>query len=92
MQSTFSPLPVRRTFPLESPAEPNLYREQFPYSDIPRILFDGLEVPLNPPKDIWITDTTFRYGQQARPPYAPEQIALIFGLLHKLGGPKGVIR
>jgi len=77
---------------LTNPEKPNLFREQFPYSEIPRILFDQKTVPMAPPQDIWITDTTFRDGQQARPPYKPEQILHIFDLLHKLGGPQGIIR
>ena len=92
MDTVFIPLSARRTFVLEDVKEPNLYRDQFPYSEIPRIVFDGLDVPVRPAGDIWITDTTFRDGQQARPPYTPEQIAYIYGLLHKLGGPRGIIR
>ncbi len=79
-------------FELEDLKEPNLFREQFPYTEVPRILFDGQSVVPEPPQDIWITDTTFRDGQQARPPYAPEQIVHIFKLLNRLGGPKGIIR
>jgi isopropylmalate/homocitrate/citramalate synthase len=44
------------------------------------------------PNDIWITDTTFRDGQQSRQPYTVEQIVHIYDLLHKLSGPKGIIR
>ena len=88
----FAPLLRTSAFPLQDVSEPELYREQFPYAEIPRILFDGMDVPLAPAKDIWITDTTFRDGQQARPPYTPEQIVRIFELLHKLSGPNGVIR
>ncbi len=44
------------------------------------------------PEKIWITDTTFRDGQQSRPPYKPEQIVHIFDLLHRLGGDSGVIK
>ena len=73
-------------------SEPELYRDQFPYDDVPRILFDGHDVIPHPAHDIWITDTTFRDGQQSRPPYTPEQISTIFDLLHELGGPKGIIR
>lgn len=72
--------------------EPNLFREQFPYSQVPRILFENSVVVPDMPEDIWITDTTFRDGQQARSPYSPRQILHIFDLLHKLGGRNGVIR
>ncbi|MFC1510967.1 histone-lysine N-methyltransferase [Candidatus Margulisiibacteriota bacterium] len=71
---------------------PNLLRGMFPYSEVPKIAFDEETIPLNPPKDIWITDTTFRDGQQARPPYTVEEIVNIFKLLNKLGGPNGIIR
>ncbi len=89
---TFAMLSPRSAFPLQDVEEPELYREQFPYSEVPKTLFDGLDVPLAPAKEIWITDTTFRDGQQSRPPYTPEQIVAIFDLLHKLSGPNGVIR
>ena len=81
-----------RHFPLESVKEANLLREQFPYTEVPRIFFDGVEVPPSFPKEIWITDTTFRDGQQARPPYNPQHIVKIFDGLHRLGGEKGIIR
>lgn len=79
-------------FPLIDVTEPNLLRHDFPYATVPRITFDGKIVPLNLPNDFWITDTTFRDGQQARPPYTVKQIVDIFDLLHRLGGPNGVIR
>ncbi|MDA3808982.1 MAG: histone-lysine N-methyltransferase [Spirochaetaceae bacterium] len=75
-----------------NPGKPELFREQYPYSEVPKILFDEKTVPMAPPEKIWITDTTFRDGQQARPPYKPEQILHLFDLLHRLGGPKGIIR
>ncbi|MDA3901379.1 MAG: histone-lysine N-methyltransferase [Spirochaetes bacterium] len=74
------------------PDEPVLYRDQFPFTRIPRIIFDSTTVMTNPAPKLWITDTTFRDGQQSRPPYTPKQIADIFTLLHKLGGKKGLIR
>ncbi len=79
-------------YALQDVAEPNLYRDLFPYSQVPKIAFDGKAVPMNPPMDIWITDTTFRDGQQARPPYTIEQVVALYGFLHRLGGPRGVIR
>jgi citrate (Re)-synthase len=73
-------------------AEPNLYRETFPYSQFPKVIFDGKTVEYEIPEKIWITDTTFRDGQQARPPYTPEQILRIYDLLHKIDGDTGLIR
>ena len=55
-------------------------------------MFDERTVPMDPPEEIWITDTTFRDGQQSRPPYKPEQILHIYDLLHRLGGEKGIIK
>jgi len=49
-------------------------------------------VTSHPAKEFLITDSTFRDGQQARPPYTVEQIVHIFELLHRLGGPNGIIR
>ncbi len=72
--------------------EPNLMREQFPYHQPPKVLFDGLEVPADPPDEILITDTTFRDGQQARAPLEVPQIVRLYDLLHRLSGPNGVIR
>lgn len=72
--------------------EPNLMREIFPYDEVPRIDFDHKLLPIDPAEDIFITDTTFRDGQQARPPYTVKQIEIIFDFLHRLSGPHGVIR
>ncbi len=82
----------QHTHPVVDVEEPNLQREMFPYSEIPKTVFDGEVVDVKPASDIWITDTTFRDGQQARPPFTVEQISNIFDLLHRLGGPNGVIR
>jgi len=71
---------------------PNVYRNLFPYDEVPKVAFNNRVVPNNMPDDIWITDTTFRDGQQSRTPYLPEQILTMYDYLHKLGGPKGIIR
>jgi citrate (Re)-synthase len=83
---------TQTTYELQDIAEPNLFREMFPYTAIPRVEFDGQSVPMNPAEEIWITDTTFRDGQQARPPYSPEQIVEIYKLMHRLDGGSGLIR
>lgn len=89
---------------LVEPAEPNLVEDIFDYSLPPRIVFDGKlyedidgqTVTFDPAdalaRDLHITDTTFRDGQQARPPYTVEQQVKLYDYLAKLGGPNGVIR
>ncbi|MBD3184751.1 histone-lysine N-methyltransferase [Candidatus Poribacteria bacterium] len=72
--------------------EPNLLRDIYPYDSVPRIQFDYKIVPLDPAEDMFITDTTFRDGQQARTPYTTEQVLDLFDFLNRLGGPNGIIR
>jgi len=79
-------------FPLMDTQTPNLYRHIFPYDEVCRVEFDNQFIFIDPPEEIFITDTTFRDGQQARPPYTVEQIVDLFDMMHKLGGPNGVIR
>ena len=79
-------------YTLQDVEKPNTFRNMFPYEEIPKIPFNDRVVPHNMPKDIWITDTTFRDGQQSRAPYSTEQIVTIYDYLHKLGGPNGMIR
>ena len=84
--------PDEYRYELQDVAEPNLFRDIFPYTDIPKIPFNNRVVPMTPPEDIWITDTTFRDGQQALPPFSVEQILDLYDMMHRLGGPNGVIR
>ncbi len=93
-----------KTYELQDIPQPNLLEEMFPYSLPPLIQFegkikeeiDGKIVEFDPnevkTRDIHITDTTFRDGQQARPPYTKEQMVKLFEMLSRLGGPNGVIR
>ena len=79
-------------YSLQDVAEPNLYREIYDYKSIPKIAFNMRHVPEEMPHDIWITDTTFRDGQQSVSPFTPEQIVHLFKLMSRLGGPRGVVR
>ena len=72
--------------------EPNTFRNLFPYEEIPKIAFNDRIVPHSMPDGIWITDTTFRDGQQSRAPYSTDQIVTIFDYMHRLGGSQGKIR
>ena len=79
-------------YPLVDVEKPNIFRNLFPYDEVPKIAFNNRIVPHNMPDDIWITDTTFRDGQQSRAPYSTEQIVTIYDYFNKLGGPNGKIR
>jgi len=72
--------------------EANLFRNMYPYNDIPKLIFNQRIVPMNMPNDIYITDTTFRDGQQARSPYTVDEIVDLFTLLHKLDNGSGIVR
>lgn len=79
-------------YPLVDVEQPNIFRNLFPYEEVPKIAFNDRIVPHNFPDEIWITDTTFRDGQQSREPYTTEQIVTMYDYLHRLGGDKGIIR
>ncbi len=79
-------------YEIQDVKEPNLFREFFPYSEVPKIPFNHRIVPQYTPEEFWISDTTFRDGQQSRPPYTVKQIVDIYDMFHKLSGPNGVLR
>ncbi|MBQ1771049.1 MAG: 2-isopropylmalate synthase, partial [Clostridia bacterium] len=79
-------------YSLQDVKDPNLYRDIYNYEQIPKIPFNHRRVPMNMPEEIWISDTSFRDGQQSVNPYTPDQIVDLFKLLSRLGGPYGIIR
>ena len=79
-------------YSLQDVKDPVLYRDVYNYDEVPKVAFNHRRVPTSMPADIWITDTSFRDGQQSMNPYTPEQIEHLFKLLSKLGGPYGLIR
>ncbi len=81
-----------QAYPLIDVKEPNLYREYFTYDEVPKVVFNHRLVPMEVPEKIWITDTTFRDGQQSRQPYTVEQMTHLFDLIHRLSGPKGIVK
>jgi hypothetical protein len=70
-------------YKLQEPDEPNLYRDVFPYSEIPKCTFNHESAQ-------WILGRNLDHGhdlqgrQQSRAPYTPEKIVHIFKLLNKL--------
>jgi isopropylmalate/homocitrate/citramalate synthase len=79
-------------YTLQEVETPNLYRDLYPYTEVPKTPFNHRHVPMNVPDELWITDTTFRDGQQSRSPYTTAEMVDLYKLLHKLGGEKGIIR
>jgi citrate (Re)-synthase len=79
-------------YPLIDVEEPELFRNIFPYTEMVRVNFDHKIELIDPPDEIYITDTTFRDGQQARPPFTVKQIEDLYDFMHRLGGPHGIIR
>lgn len=83
---------MAKKYSLKDVKTPELYEEIFRYDKIPNATFDDKVAKLKLPEDFWITCTTFRDGQQARPPYTVEQIVQLYKFMHRLGGDKGIIR
>ena len=80
-----------RVFDLQEPEKPQFYRDLFPYTCICRTAFDDVLLAPRPAEEMRITDTTFRDGQQARPPYTVKQVAGMFDFLYRLGGKTGLV-
>ena len=83
---------IKYHYELQDVAEPELYRELYDYESIPKIAFNNRHVPINMPDEIWMTDTTFRDGQQSTSPFTVKQIVDLYKLMSRLGGPKGLVR
>lgn len=79
-------------YTLQEVEKPNLLRDLYEYTEVPKVSFNHRKVPMNMPEEIWITDTTFRDGQQSVEPYSVRQIVELYKLLSRLGGNKGIIR
>ena len=79
-------------YQLQDVKEPNLYGELYDYESIPKVAFNNRVVPMQMPDEIWITDTTFRDGQQSQSPFTVEQIVHLYKLLSRLGGSNGIVR
>ena len=79
-------------YSLQERSTPNLYRDLFDYQSVPKVSFNHRVVPMQMPAEVWITDTTFRDGQQATKPFTVEQITALYKMMHRLGGPRGLIR
>lgn len=69
-----------------------LYKDIFPYSEVPKTRFNNVLVPMDLQEEIWVTDTTFRDGQQSMASFEVDQISKIFDYLHIIDNGSGIIR
>jgi isopropylmalate/homocitrate/citramalate synthase len=76
----------------ESSQKPEFYKDIFPYDELPKVTFNNIQLPMDMPEDIWITDTTFRDGQQSISPFSVDQMVKLYSYLHKLDNNSGIIR
>lgn len=79
-------------YTLQDVPEPELFRALYDYKSIPKVAFNERHVPMITPSELWITDTTFRDGQQSTSPFAVDQIVEIYKMLSRLSGENGIIR
>ena len=61
-------------YELQDIEKPNLFKESMDYDSIPKTTFNLRRVPMYFPEEIWITDTTFRDGQQSRTPFSVSRL------------------
>ncbi|HHW94818.1 MAG TPA: 2-isopropylmalate synthase [Mogibacterium sp.] len=79
-------------YEVQDVSDPRLFREFFEYTEIPKVGFNFRTSPFGMPEQIYITDSTFRDGQQSREPYTTQQIVDLFKMISRLSGPNGIIR
>lgn len=79
-------------YSLQDVKDPVLYRDVYNYDEVPKVAFNHRRVPMSMPADIWITDTSFRDGQQSMNPYTPEPDRAPVQAPEQAGRPYGLIR
>ncbi|MDF2950093.1 MAG: 2-isopropylmalate synthase, partial [Sedimentibacter sp.] len=72
--------------------KPKLFKDIFPYDEIPKVKFNNIQLPMDIPENIWITDTTFRDGQQSMTNMHTEQMVRLYEYLHELDNESGIIK
>jgi isopropylmalate/homocitrate/citramalate synthase len=83
--------------------EPDLLERVFPFTEVPQIVFEGeawesidgrlveFDFAKRRSANLVLSDTTFRDGQQARPPYTRQQMLDLYRLLGRMSGPNQVV-
>ena len=71
-------------YALQDVKDPILFRDFYNYDEVPKVAFNHRRVPMAMPGEIWITDTSFRDGQQSVNPYTVDQSVHLYKLMSKL--------
>lgn len=71
---------------------PNYFREMFEYHKVPRIIIDGVSIDVDMPDKLYISDSTFREGQQAVSYLGVEKVLKIFDYIHYIDKNSGTIK
>jgi len=77
---------------LREPERPQLFREQLPFSEVPKLSWNHRLTPASVPADIWIVDSTFVSGRGGGLRLDPGAAVRLLEHLVRLGGQNGVIR
>lgn len=72
--------------------KPNYLRDIFSYKNFPKVIFNSKMIKTSIQKELYITDTTFRDGQQAICQLNLQETKELFILLSKLDNNSGIIR
>jgi 2-phosphinomethylmalic acid synthase len=70
---------------------PELFLDDFPEEGVPRIRLSP-EARARLPKEVWVTETTHRDGQQGGVPFSTEDAVRAYELLDRVSGPGRAIR
>lgn len=78
--------------PCTDVTEPKLYKDIYPYEELPKYVFENDAPKTALPDEIWVTDTTLRDGQQSMRAFTTEQSVAIYEYLHRIDNELGAIR
>ncbi len=70
---------------------PNLYKDIFPYEELPIYTFDNIIPQPDMEHDFKISDTTLRDGQQSMRAFSTDQSVRIYEFLHEIDNGSGII-
>lgn len=71
---------------------PNFFKDIFSYSQLPQMIIDGIHKDISIPSKLYISDSTFREGQQAVSYLGLDRVLKIFDYLHFIDNNSGTVK